>query len=79
MHKQSSVSTAKVNPGSIIDQHKKRDKKRQARVQNDLAPPAELRPEAISILQAVALSYLESGFNSKCDPYVRDDKDNEGQ
>lgn len=32
-------------------------------VQDDLAPPSHLRPEAIAVLQQVAVSFIEAAFN----------------
>lgn len=65
MHKQASVANATLNPGMLMDQAKK---KRAVKIKdsNELAPPAELRPEAIEVLQAVAMSFLESAFNRAC-------------
>lgn len=65
MHKQAAVVAAAINPGKIMDQNRK-TKKLKVRTENDLAPPAELSPEAIKVLQIVAMSFLESAFNRRC-------------
>jgi replication fork protection complex subunit Tof1/Swi1 len=62
MHKQASVANATLNPGALMDQAKKK-KAVKVKDTNELAPPAELRPEAIEVLQAVSMSFLESAFN----------------
>ena len=62
MHKQAAVAAAATNPGKIMDQSRKA-KKLKVRVESDLAPPTEIRPEALKVLQAVAMSFLESAFN----------------
>lgn len=64
MHKQASVASATLNPGQLMDQAK-RKKAVKIKDSNELAPPAEIRPEAIEVLQAVAMSFIESAFNRK--------------
>jgi replication fork protection complex subunit Tof1/Swi1 len=68
MHKQASVANATLNPGALMDQAKKK-KAVKVKDTNELAPPAELRPEAIEILQAVSMSFLESAFNRESRRY----------
>ena len=65
MHKQAAVAVAASNPGKLIDDSKQKGKRKQ-RETNDLAPPSHLRPEAIRVLQAVSMSFLESAFNREC-------------
>jgi replication fork protection complex subunit Tof1/Swi1 len=63
MHKQSSVAQAISNPGKVIDQDKKIRANRNVPTTNELSRPVDLRPEALKVLQAVAMSFLESSFN----------------
>lgn len=65
MHKQASVASAITNPGKVIDQNKRIRANRNVPTTNELSRPIELRPEALQVLQAVAMSFLESSFNRK--------------
>lgn len=63
MHKQAAVAAAMTNPGKVIDQDKRIRANRNVPTTNELSRPVDLRPEALKVLQAVAMSFLESSFN----------------
>lgn len=65
MHKQAAVASAMTNPGKVIDQDKRIRANRNVPTTNELSRPVDLRPEALTVLQAVAMSFLESSFNRK--------------
>lgn len=65
LHRQAAVATAHVNPGGLMDVGRK-GKSKKAKRENDLAPAADYRPDAMNMLQAVALTFLESAFNREC-------------
>lgn len=65
MHKQAAVASAMTNPGKVIDQDKRIKANRNVPTTNELSKPVDLRPEALTVLQAVAMSFLESSFNRK--------------
>lgn len=63
MHKQAAVASAMTNPGKVIDQDKRIKANKNVPTTNELSRPVNLRPEALQVLQAVAMSFLESSFN----------------
>lgn len=65
MHKQAAVASAMTNPGKVLDQDKRVRANRNVPTTNELSKPIEMRPEALKVLQAVAMSFLESSFNRK--------------
>lgn len=62
LHKQSALS---VGAERTLDQVKK-SRATKVRLEDDLQPPAHLRPDAIKCLHAVALQFLDVAFNREC-------------
>ncbi|GAA5852706.1 hypothetical protein JCM8547_002595 [Rhodosporidiobolus lusitaniae] len=68
LHKQSTLAEG---PEKTLDKVK-RSKAKKLRQEDDLAPPAQLRPEAIKALQDMARKFVESAFNSFFSSVLRD-------
>ncbi|GAA5823835.1 hypothetical protein JCM5353_006373 [Sporobolomyces roseus] len=68
LHKQSTLAEG---PERTMDKIK-RSKAKKVRQDDDLAPPAKLRPDAIKVLYETSKSFLESAFNPFFSSILRD-------
>ncbi|KAK4058290.1 Topoisomerase 1-associated factor 1 [Microbotryomycetes sp. JL221] len=60
VHKQKAVRTGAEG---ILDDRKKDQTRGKVRIEDELAPPSHLRPEAIQCLRDVAVAFIDSAFN----------------
>ncbi|GAA6001966.1 hypothetical protein JCM10207_003015 [Rhodosporidiobolus poonsookiae] len=68
LHKQSTLAEG---PEKTLDKVK-RTKAKKVRAEDDLAPPSQLRPEAIKVLGDVGRKFVESAFNAFFSSVLRD-------